>query len=262
MNRYAVSACLEHLDVLVLAGGRGTRLRGMIGETPKLLAPIAGRPYLTHMLGWLARFGAKRVVLSLGYKADAVLQFLERQSFSGLDIVTCTESEPLGTAGAIRFARPLLRTDPVLVMNGDSYCDADLCALIAHHDQCGALGTLLCAEVEDPGRYGRVVIDPAGRVVGFFEKDPNYRGISVISVGVYVMSVRLLDWIDSSMGSSLEHDVIERLPGGTLAAMQGRYGFIDIGTPESFAQAAEVLGDSASCRKHGDGSRGVGAHDR
>jgi NDP-sugar pyrophosphorylase family protein len=242
MSRNATPKCLERLDVLVLAGGRGTRLRAAIGETAKLMAPIAGKPYLAHLFAWLARFGARRVVLSLGYKAETVLEFLERQSFPGLDVVTCVESEPLGTAGAVRFARPLLRSDPVLVMNGDSYCDADLCALIARHRDGGALGTLLCADVEDAGRYGRVVVDSRERVTGFFEKDPSYHGLAAINAGVYVMSGRLLEWIMTSAGDSLERDVIERLVDGSLVAMRGRYRFIDIGTPESFAQAAEVLG--------------------
>ena len=156
--------CLATLDVLVIAGGLGTRIQSALGDTPKLLAPIGGRPYLAYLLDWLRHFGAKRIVLGLGHRAQAVIDFLERNksSYDDLTVVTVIEPEPLGTAGAIRFARPNLRTDPVLVMNGDSFADADLCAFVAHHRRVSAKATLLCAEVDDAGRYGRVELDGEG----------------------------------------------------------------------------------------------------
>ena len=94
--------CLATLDVLVIAGGLGTRIRSALGDTPKLLAPIGGRPYLAYLLDWLRRFGAKRIVLGLGHRAQAVTDFLERNksSYDDLTVVTVTEPEPLGTAGA------------------------------------------------------------------------------------------------------------------------------------------------------------------
>jgi NDP-sugar pyrophosphorylase family protein len=241
MSKEAASRCLESLDVLVLAGGLGTRLRAAIGETPKLLAPVGGQPYLAYLLEWVRRFGARRIILSLGYKADAVLEFLSRQPVPDLEIVTLVEPEPLGTAGAVRFARSELRTDPVLIMNGDSYTEADLCALVARHRQENALGTLLCVEVANAGRYGRVAIDQAGRIANFVEKDSDFAGTAPISAGVYVISARLLDAIAAGTGSSIERDVFQALPPGTLAAMAGRYRFIDIGTPDSLARACEII---------------------
>ena len=185
------------LDVLVIAGGLGTRIQSALGDTPKLLAPIGGRPYLAYLLDWLRRFGAKRIVLGLGHRAQAVADFLERNtsSYDDLTVVTVTEPGPLGTAGAIRFARANLRTDPVLVMNGDSFADADLCAFVAHHRRVPAKATLLCAEVDDAGRYGRVELDGEGRIRGFIEKDPDFHGRSAVSAGVYLFSAALLDEI-------------------------------------------------------------------
>jgi mannose-1-phosphate guanylyltransferase len=241
MSKEAASRCLESLDVLVLAGGLGTRLRAAIGETPKLLAPVGGQPYVAYLLDWLRRFGARRIILSLGYKAEAVLEFLSRRSVPDLEIVTVVEPEPLGTAGAVRFARSELRTDPVLIMNGDSYTDADLCALVARHRQENTLGTILCAEVANAGRYGRVAIDRAGRIASFVEKDAGFVGTAPISAGVYMLSARLLDIVAAGTGSSLERDVFQALPPGSLAAMAGRYRFIDIGTPDSLARAADII---------------------
>ena len=236
--------CLATLDVLVIAGGLGTRIQSALGDTPKLLAPIGGRPYLAYLLDWLRRFGARRVVLGLGHRAQAVVDYLDRNksSYDDLTVVTVTEPKPLGTAGAIRFARANLRTDPVLVMNGDSFADADLCAFVAHHRRVKAKATLLCAEVDDAGRYGRIDLDGEGRIRGFLEKDPGFHGRSTVSAGVYLFSAALLDEIAASSATSLEHDVFGAAPSGSLNAFAGRFAFIDIGTPESLKLAERVFG--------------------
>ena len=112
----------------------GTRIRPVLGDLPKILAPILGRPYLAYLLDWLERFGARRVVLGLGHRAQAVVEYLEdAHPASQIEVTTVVEPSPLGTAGAIRFARGALRSDPVLVMNGDSFTDADLCAFVDRH---------------------------------------------------------------------------------------------------------------------------------
>jgi NDP-sugar pyrophosphorylase family protein len=236
--------CLATLDVLVIAGGLGTRIQSALGDTPKLLAPIGGRPYLAYLLDWLRRFGAKRIVLGLGHRAQAVIDFLERNKFSydDLTVMTVIEPEPLGTAGAVRFARPNLLSDPVLVMNGDSFADADLCAFVAHHRRVNAKATLLCAEVDDAGRYGRVELDGESRIRGFIEKDASFHGKSPVSAGVYLFSAALLDEIAGRNATSLERDVFGRAASGSLDAFAGPFAFIDIGTPESLKLAERVFG--------------------
>jgi mannose-1-phosphate guanylyltransferase len=240
----APAQCLATLDVLVIAGGLGTRIQSALGDTPKLLAPIGGRPYLAYLLDWLRRFGAKRIVLGLGHRAQAVADYLDRNksSHGDLTVETVTEPRPLGTAGAIRFARPNLRTDPVLVMNGDSIADADLCAFVAYHRRARAKATLLCAEVDDAGRYGRVELDGEGRIRGFIEKDPDFHGRSAVSAGVYLFSAALLDEIAGGSAVSLERDVLGRAASGSLDAFAGPFAFIDIGTPESLKLAERVFG--------------------
>ena len=237
--------CLAQLDVLVLAGGLGTRIRPVLGDVPKLLAPIGGRTYLDCLFDWLRRFGARRVVLGLGYQAQAVIDHLRQHPDPSLAIDTVVEPRPLGTGGAVRFARAALRTDPVMVMNGDSFVEAPLCDFVARHRASGAAGTLLCTEVADAGRYGRVETDAPGRIQAFAEKDPAFHGTASINAGVYLLSAALLDDIAAGNSTSLERDVFERLPAGSLAAYSGRFAFIDIGTPESLAAAGAVIGGTA-----------------
>lgn len=230
---------LSDIDVAVLAGGLGTRIRGVLGDTPKVLAPIAGRAFLGHLLDHLAQYGTKRVVLCLGHLADRVTAWLARgDTRHSLDVVCEIEPSPLGTAGAIRFVRDELKTNLVLVMNGDTFLDADLRAFVASHRLSGAEASVLCVEVEDAARYGRVDIAADGHVVRFAEKAP---GRGTVNAGVYLFSAAFLDRIAASDAVSLERDVLETLPSGTLHAVvvQGR--FIDIGTPESLARAPAVI---------------------
>ena len=227
--------CLASIDVFVLAGGLGTRIRPVLGDLPKVLAPIGGQPYLAHLLDWFRRFGARRVILGLGHRASAVADYLREHPAADLEISFTIEPEPLGTAGALRFARSRLLTDPVLVVNGDTLVSADLCALVARHFEARASGTILCTEVEHAGRYGRVALDERGHIGCFIEKDPAFGGRAVINAGVYLLSAALLDQIARAKAASLEQGVFERLPAGSLAALTGPFPFIDIGTPESLA---------------------------
>jgi NDP-sugar pyrophosphorylase family protein len=229
--------CLALTDTFVLAGGLGTRIRPVLGDVPKVLAPIGGRPYLAHLFNWLRRFDARRVVLGLGHKASAVVDYLRENPVSGIDIQVVIEPEALGTAGALRFARPWLRTDPVLVVNGDTLTNANLCSLVERHREACAPATLLCVEVDHPERYGRVLLNGRGHVVSFVEKDLKLDVRATINAGVYLVSAGLLDDIARGRAISLEKDVFQRLPAGSMAAMTGSFEFIDIGTPESLALA-------------------------
>jgi len=163
-------------------------------------------------------------------------------------LIAVTEPRPLGTAGAIRFARPNLRTDPVLVMNGDSFADADLCGFLAHHRRAKAKATLLCVEVDDAGRYGRIEIDGDRRIRRFIEKDPNFHGSSPVSAGLYLLSAALLDEIAAGNAVSLEHDVFAPAPSRSLDAFAERFAFIDIGTPESLKLAEHVINAKVGSR--------------
>jgi len=232
---------LAEIDIAVLAGGLGTRLRNVVPETPKILAPVAGRPFLDHLLEWLIRQGARRVVLCLGYRAQDVLAYLNTRSFPPLKIRTVVEPEPLGTGGAVALARPLLASDPVMVINGDTFIDADLNAFLASHLASRAEVSILSAEVQDASPYGRLEIGPHDRVLRFQEKDAAASGPAWINGGLYLFDQTILSAIGRLSKGSLEHDILERMAPGVIHAFRTHGRFLDIGTPQTLALAPEVL---------------------
>lgn len=237
----SVPGGLSGVDVVVLAGGLGTRIRSVLGDTPKVLAPVAGRAFLGHTLDWLAGAGARRVVLCLGHRAERVQAWLAAEARTDLEIVTVVEPAPLGTAGALRLARPTLRSDPVLVMNGDTFVDADLPGFLEHHRASGAEASLLCVEVPDAERFGRVEIGSDGSIRRFAEKTPGDRSPGLINAGLYLFGAGWLDGLAAGSAVSLERDALTAASPGTLKGMACRAAFIDIGTPQSLDEAASVL---------------------
>ncbi|MDP7548337.1 MAG: sugar phosphate nucleotidyltransferase [Alphaproteobacteria bacterium] len=235
------ATCLKDIDIVILAGGLGTRIKNALGDTPKLLAPIDGTPFLEFVINRLKLFGARRLVLGLGHLAGAVVEYLEAHPPQEIAVVTKIESEPMVTAGAIRHVAGRIESDPVLIMNGDSFIDADLCGFLAAHEQSGAEASLLCAEIEDTTRYGRLQLSPQGRIEAFLEKDPALSGPGVINAGVYLFSGAMLKTIEAMDGPSLELDVFAALAPETLNAVPSTGTFIDIGTPDDLARAENVL---------------------
>ena len=238
--RNITSDCLKNIDVVVLAGGLGTRLSPMLKDKPKILVPIGKRPYIVFLLSWLKSFGARRVIFGLGHLAGAVSDYLEANVTDDFEISVVIEEKPLGTAGAITNLRSEIRTNPVVIMNGDSFVEADLCKFLDFHQREKAVVSILCTKVPDAGRYGAVKIEGDNRIVEFQEKNA-YVGEGTINAGIYLFDSSLLVEI-SKYGPSLEKDFFSNQPLGRLIAMSGEYTFLDIGTPEDLARAPDVLG--------------------
>jgi NDP-sugar pyrophosphorylase family protein len=234
-------SALADIDVLILAGGLGSRLATVLGAIPKVLAPVEGRPFLDYQLEYLASEDVRKVVLSLGYRAEMVLEHLAATK-SPVGVETIVEACPLGTGGAIALARSTLLSDPVIVLNGDTWLEVDLTAMLAAHRASPyALATLACVSVDDAGRYGSVELGSDGAVAAFIEKNGS-SSAGLINGGVYSLSVQLLDALVVTPNLSLERDVLPHLPAGALRAHIVRDAdFLDIGTPESYARAAAYL---------------------
>lgn len=221
----------------VLAGGLGTRLASVLTDRPKVLAPINGRAFLDILLERLAAGGVTGVVMCLGFRADAVLEHLAANP-PPVPVRCSVEPEPLGTAGALALARPLLTGDPVMVVNGDTWIDFDLQAFRRAHKAPGA--TVLAVEVDDVSRYGGLDIDPSGSILAFREKSAG-GGPGWINAGFSLLSGDVLDDIAAIGAGSLERDVFARMTPERLRVHRVRAGFIDIGTPESFAEAPTII---------------------
>ena len=233
--------CLGDVDVAILAGGLGTRISGVLGTTPKALATVRGRAFLDHVFDHVGRFGGDRVVLLLGHLADKIISHVEQRAPTGPRVETVVEPTPQGTGSAIKLARPRLLSDPVLVLNGDTYLDVDLCSFLQSHRRSGAAQSILCLEVDDVSRYGSVELDGEGWIDRFVEKDPDRKGRGIINGGAYLFSHSSLDAIAAMTGESLERDYLQRLPAKQVHGhLAGQAKFVDIGTPEGL-QAAESI---------------------
>ena len=233
-DRSAFSA----LTVAILAGGLGTRLLPVVSDRPKALAEIHGRPFLAYLMDRLSGAGSSRVVLCTGHLGEQIEQtFGER--YRTLQIIYSRERRPLGTGGALRLALPYLLSDPVLVMNGDSFCATDLTSFWRWHATRGSQATMLLAEVPNTQRYGSVTIDHDGAVIQFAEKQ--HAGSGLINAGVYLLSRRVIDSITEDTAVSLEQNVFPALMNRGLYGYQERGRFLDIGTPEDFAVAEQFF---------------------
>lgn len=227
---------LADVTAAVLAGGLGTRLAGVLDDRPKVLAPIAGRPFLDHLLDWLTASGIRRVVLCLGHRAGAVLDHLAGRSRPALEVIPVVEPAPLGTAGALAHAGARLGPS-VLALNGDSLVAVALPTFARAAASLGTPAALVAVAVDCADRYGRVVVD-GGRVHAFEEKRAGL-GAATVNGGIYMLSEAVIGEIAGRGESSLERETLPRLAAaGRLGAWTVDAPFIDIGTPDSLSAAA------------------------
>jgi NDP-sugar pyrophosphorylase family protein len=240
------------IGAVILAGGLGTRLRSVTGETPKVLAPVLGRPYLCFVLDQLEQAGVDDVLICTGYKSAEVAAMIGR-THGRMSVRYSAEPDPLGTAGALRYALPDLHCEEFLVLNGDSFIEADLTTFASLHEDHGARASLLLTEVPDVSRYGRVEIDATGKITGFSEKGTTpARG--TINAGVYLLRRDLIADLPAGLALSLEREVFPRLVGQEFYGFRLGKRFIDIGTPESYREVGDFFrnrGTKAGTRAQG-----------
>lgn len=233
---------IADITVMILAGGLGIRLRSVFSDRPKVLAEILGQPFLTYLLEQLLRAGAREVILCTGYMADRV-QEIYGDTYKSLHLLYSQEDGPLDTGGALRLALPLLKSDPVLIMNGDSYIHVDLNSYVEWFLRMDRIASLVLTRVSDTGRYGIVKVKKDGGVLAFEEKGVA-RGTGWINAGVYLVKTSLLSSIPQGKAFSLEREFFPSLVGKGLFGYQCKGKFIDIGTPESYRTAENFFSDS------------------
>jgi NDP-sugar pyrophosphorylase family protein len=227
------------MHAVILAGGEGARLRPLTLACPKPIVPLLNVPFLHYQLAWLRRHGIREAVLACAYGVEAISRAMGDGSSAGVRLRYFVETEPLGTAGGLRNA-----ADPgeglLVVLNGDVLTDLDLTAMIRLHRERGARATIAITPVEDPTRYGLVLINPDGRILEFLEKPAREQvTANTINAGVYVLDQSLLPLIPKGEVVSMERGFFPEL----LARQIAFFGYaasaywLDIGTPEHYRRA-------------------------
>ncbi len=222
-------------QAIILAGGLGTRLRSAVPDLPKCMAPVAGKPFLHHVIAYLLGQGVNRFIFSLGYMHDLIEEFVT-ENYPQLDVEFVIEATPLGTGGAIRLACEKASSANVLVLNGDTLFKVNIATLLEFHTTTQAACTLVLKPMKSFDRYGVVEIDHENRIQSFKEKKFYEKGL--INGGVYSLHVK--SFLDLTLPEkfSFEKDYLEKYfeTEHLMGIIQEGY-FIDIGIPEDFEKA-------------------------
>ncbi len=231
------------MEVIILAGGLGTRLRSVVSEVPKCMAPVAGKPFLWYLLKYLTRYDVDRVILSVGYLREVIFKWIDevKEEFP-FDFDYAIEEEPLGTGGGIRLAMNKVNSEVAIILNGDTFFDVDLNQLVdSHHSISWAKISIALKPMKDFERYGTVTIDEVGRIIKFNEKKPCKEG--VINGGVYVINNDNCLYEGLPQKFSFETDILQKYCGenGILYGLVQNGYFIDIGIPEDFCKSQKEI---------------------
>lgn len=231
------------MDAIILAGGKGTRLQGIVSDVPKPLAPIKGVPFLDIILMQLNKYHfVRKVVLAVGYKSEMIVErYADRKGYN-FGIIFSVEKELLGTGGAIKKAISFTDSQDVLILNGDTFVDIELDDLIDFHKERGALLTIVLRKIDDTNRYGTVLIDNQNMILAFEEKKQDKQSLALINAGIYIINRSLFDSVEErelSFEKELLPHFIEHDAYGYI--VKGR--FVDIGIPETYSIAGEYLRD-------------------
>jgi D-glycero-alpha-D-manno-heptose 1-phosphate guanylyltransferase len=228
-----------NITAVILAGGLGTRLRSVIPGKPKVIAEVNNQPFIIYLLKQLDNLGLDKVVICTGYMSEVVKKEIG-SNYNKMHIIYSEEKKPLGTGGALRLAMPLIKTQSILVMNGDSYLDINLNNFIewATHKKTNA--ALCLVKMKDTKRFGRVVLNDDFRIKSFEEKNKNDVP-GYINAGIYILDKELLITVPVGEFCSIESDLFQNW------LHKNCYGYIcdniffDIGTPESYREANDYF---------------------
>ena len=228
------SNLLSTINILILCGGFGKRLQPIVSDRQKVLADVIGHPFITFILDQISNAGGKDVILCTGFMGDQIEKLLGER-YKTLSLSYSKEKEPLGTAGAIRNAFDMIKSDTVMIFNGDSYCDINPQDLFEWHRSVKSSCTLAMVMVQDVSRYGCVNYDSNFMITSFKEKNSIKRN-GWINAGIYCMSRELIAALPGSRNISLEKDLFPTLIGKEFFAFPQNAKFIDIGTPNSYKE--------------------------
>ena len=227
------------MDTIILVGGMGTRLKEVISDVPKPMAPVKGKPFLEYLLNWLSSYTSiRRFVLAVGYKSETIVNYFG-QSLNQTPIVYVNEHEPLGTGGAILNALKVCDSDNVLIINGDTYFPIDIEQFGEFHRNNNNPASIALKRMKNFDRYGTVETQ-RDSIVKFNEK--KYCEEGLINGGIYIVNKNWLEQEKYPSKFSFEKDVLEKnVDKGLLAGKIFDDVFVDIGIPEDYIKAALIV---------------------
>lgn len=233
----------KNIDVIILCGGKGTRLKPLVSDRPKVLAEVNGIPFVTLLINYVASFGFRRFILCIGYRGEQIRKYCKYNNdrFSHLQVVFSEEKRLLGTAGAIKNAAGLIRSSPFLVMNGDTFCRLDFKRFLDFYFKKQAKVSLALAKFRMGADTGKVRLSESGEVIQFDEKKKTMGNCRFVNTGIFLMERSILLNIPARKRFSLEHDLFPSLIEKKLYGFNSEEDFIDIGTPRSYKKAGEFL---------------------
>ena len=231
---------LRKIDVIILCGGLGKRLQSIIKGVPKPMAKIKHRPFLDILIDFIASYGFKHFILCTGYKADIIEKYY-RQKNSNLSIEFSREEKPLGTGGAIKNAENYIKSNPFLVVNGDSLCKINLREFVDFHLKKEALISIAVTNTDVCDDYGVISINNLRKIVKFNEKAKGYKN-HLINVGFYLLQRKVFSLMPKKDNFSIENDFFPKVIKKNLYAFETQESLMDIGTPERYEKAKHLLG--------------------
>ena len=226
----ALSSKANDIDVVILCGGLGTRLSPFIKNQPKAMVEIGGRPFLDLLIEYISSSGYKRFILCTGHKSNYIENYYKNKNDS-LEYVFSIEQNPLGTAGAVKNAEPLIKSNPFLCFNGDSFCAANLKNLLDFHVSSKLIASITVTSAQEQDDYGSVQLNENNEIIKFDEKNPS-KNSRLVNAGIYVFDKEVFRHIPSGQSSSLEHDIFPRLIKKGVSGFHTHQPLFDIGTPE------------------------------
>ncbi len=245
-------------EAIILAGGLGTRLRSVVSDVPKCMAPVNGIPFIYFIITYLKKEGVERFIFSLGYKSEIIIDYINK-TFADLEVAYVIEDTPLGTGGAIKLACNKAKNDDVLVLNGDTLFNINLKDFSEFHQNKKADFTVGLKEMRNFSRYGAVEINNEFTIKAFHEKKFYEKGF--INGGVYALNVQALMSEPLPDIFSFEKDFLETNTGKKkFYGLECDYYFIDIGIPEDydrFIRDFNFIFDKSKYQKE-DGTNVVG----
>ncbi len=231
---------LKNIDVLLLCGGKGMRLRSVLNGIPKPMVKIGDTPLLDIIIGRLADFGFSRFILAVGYKAKIIKDYYGKKVCPGIKIVFSLERSLLDTGGALKNAGRLIKSNTLFVLNGDSLCKFNPRLFLSFHKRRRALASILLKNMPAAKEYGGVKLDSHSRIKQFEEKN-KASTCRLASAGVYILDKKIFKFMPSDAKFSLEYDLFPGLLGKRIFGYSSSGSFMDIGTPGRLNKARRAI---------------------